>query len=179
MKTLSDLFLRTTEEDKAEFYDKIISSAIDKQNQLLEETKMHNKTLADKQGLTEETRAAIDEIHGQIDFLMGRSSLGVFHQAVYDKIEELEFQLQDLWGFSQDEAYHTHKHRYAFKAQWCGTQWECLTTGEKFVIPETVEERDFYSWGEAYVDVGRYGCYSRFSNCKEVQVPVVNVGGEE
>ena len=129
---------------------------------------MHNKILGDKLGISQEERDEIDRIHERLGDLVSRANLGVFNQSVYNAIEEYERQLQSLWGFPRNERKHTWKHRYKFKCTWVGRLFQCQSTGEIFEIPETVEERDFYSWGEAYVDVGRFDCYSRFSNCKEI-----------
>lgn len=55
------------------------------------------------------------EIRDQITQLMGRSGLGVFNQSVYDKIEQLEFELQEVLGFKQGGAKHTYKNLYKFE----------------------------------------------------------------
>lgn len=62
------------------------------------------------------------EIREQITKLMGRSGLGVFNQSVYDKIEQLEFELQEVLGFKQDDSKHQYKNLYKF---------ECSRFGEK------------------------------------------------
>lgn len=54
------------------------------------------------------------------------------------------------------------------KALWSGRVFRCNSTGEEMVIPDTVQERDFYPFGEAFVDVGRLGEYCRMGNCEEV-----------
>ena len=136
---------------------------------------MHNKILADKLDISQERRDKIDRIHKQLESLVDRANLGMFNQSVYNAIEEYEYQLQSLWGLPLDESKHTWKHQYKFKCTWVGRRFKCQSTGEIFEIPETVEERDFYSWGGAYVDVGRFNCYSRFSNCKEIVTEEFNV----
>lgn len=52
------------------------------------------------------------EIRDQIRKLMERSGLGVFNQSVYDKIEELEFDLQEVLGFKQGGTRHQYKNLY-------------------------------------------------------------------
>lgn len=130
---------------------------------------MHNKHLADQRNIPQEDREKIDELHLEVEMLVSRANLGVFDQSVYDKIEELEDQLQALWQFSIDPKFHRYKHDYKFKSQWVGKKYRCLTTGEVFTIPETIRETDFFSWGCAFVDIGRLNCYSRFSNCEEIK----------
>lgn len=62
------------------------------------------------------------EIRDQITKLMGSSGLGVFNQTVYDKIEELEFELQKVSGFKQDGARHQYKNLYKFECSWIGRE---------------------------------------------------------
>lgn len=121
----------------------------------------HNKTLAKLRGISEEDTQKIDEIHEQINELMNRASLGVFNYSVYNAIEQLEFWLQKLWKFEVNPTYHTYKHAYAFKVQWCGRRFRCVNTGEEFVIPFEVKERDYFAWGDVAVDVGRLNGYHR------------------
>lgn len=56
----------------------------------------------------------------------------------------------------------------SFKDVWAGRVFRCNSTGEELVIPDSVQERDFYPFGEAFVDVGRLGEYCRMGNCEEV-----------
>ena len=48
-----------------------------------------------------------------------------------------------------------------FRAKWAGRKFQCVKTGEVFVIPDNVYYRDFYQFGEAFIDVGD-GHYVRF-----------------
>lgn len=48
-----------------------------------------------------------------------------------------------------------------FKEAWVGRVFECINTGKRLTIPENVQERDFYSFGECFIDVGRWPYYSR------------------
>ena len=129
-----------------------------------------NRELAKRRDLSDEDISQIDEIHEQLESLITkRSPLGVFNQAVYDKIEDLEFRAQELWGFPQDKNFHTWKHVYEFKCQWVGRKFRCTKTGEEFTIPEDVYETAFYKIGEGYVDTGRLNFYSRFSGVQEIK----------
>lgn len=49
-----------------------------------------------------------------------------------------------------------------FRKEWVGRKFRCKTTGVVFTIPEDVRECDFFSFGESFIDVGRYGYYFRF-----------------
>lgn len=60
------------------------------------------------------------EIRDQITKLMERSGLGVFNQSVYDKIEELEFELQEVLWFKQDGSKHQYKNLYKLECSLFG-----------------------------------------------------------
>ena len=47
------------------------------------------------------------------------------------------------------------------RKEWAGRIFKCTKTGEVFVIPDDVRARDFFSFGESFVDVGD-GWYARF-----------------
>jgi len=136
----------------------------------------HNKTLAKLRGISEEDTQKIDEIHEQLEKLVSRATNGAFNTSVYNAIEQKEFELQALWGFPQDANYHSWKDAYAFKAQWCGRRYRCIDTGEEFVIPFEVRERDYFVVGNGAIDCGRLNGYHRIiGNVQEVKVPVVEL----
>lgn len=64
------------------------------------------------------------EIRDQITKLMERSGLGVFNQSVYDKIEQLEFELQKVLGFKEDKTRHQYKNLYKFGCSLFGGEIE-------------------------------------------------------
>lgn len=101
------------------------------------------------------------EIRDQITKLMGRSGLGVFNQSVYDKIEELEFELQEFWGDERNPTRHCYKKLYEFKCLWVGRKFKCIRTGEELVIPDTITYGSFFEFGNCFIDVGD-NYYSRF-----------------
>ena len=131
--------------------------------------KLINKWLAKERELSDEDCQKLDEIHQEISSILeNKAFFGTFDKDIYNHIEDLEYELQRLWGFEQNCAYHRHKHEYEFRCQWVGRKFRCNTTGMVFEIPKDVKERDFLSFGEAYLDVGRLNLYSRFSNCTEI-----------
>lgn len=131
---------------------------------------MVNIQLAKARGLSDEEIKQIECLHGSLKLCLECGCTHGYDEDLYKAIEQFEYLLQDLWGFPQDSDHHTWKHRYKFKSQWAGRTFRCNTTGEEYTIPNSVEERDFYSFGKAFVDVGRLDGYSRFSNCTEVEV---------
>lgn len=126
-----------------------------------------NRSLARERGLDETTIKLIEGIQDHISSIIEESQ-PPFNQHCYETIEYFENMLQHLWGFDVDETMHTWKHKYSFKMMWAGRKWRCLTTNEVFIVPPDVKPTDFYSWGEAFLDVGRDGGYYRVSNCEEI-----------
>ena len=125
------------------------------------------RRLAQRQGVDEATCLLIDRLHEEVEACM--------HAAILDGdvwaaevLSNYDYKLQELWNFPRDSKYHTLVKKYLFKKQWYGKIFKCTKTGEKFTIPYEVYETACYFFGDAMVDVGRYNCYSRFSNCVEV-----------
>lgn len=131
---------------------------------------MINMQLAEVRGLSDETIEWIKYLHEKMESYLEDGCLNGYSESLYTTIEKTEYVLQCLWGFPQDPDKHTWKHLYRFKCQWAGRTFRCAITGEEFTIPNSVEEGDFFSFGKAFVDVGRLDYYCRYSNCTEVGV---------
>ena len=130
-----------------------------------------NRLLSGMRGISEETLEEIERLHEVLEYaikiFITKSRYSEEFRLSF--ISDIEYCLQELWGFDKNPEFHTWNRRYLFKKQWVGTTWECVKTGEQFTIPYEVEERDFYQIGEGFIDVGRYGLYSRISGVKEVK----------
>lgn len=123
-----------------------------------------NRALASLKGISKENINKINKIHNILEeLILGSIVVGRDDVAVLDEIMDLEYQLQELWGYPLNSAFHTWRRRYLFKKQWAFTTWECQKTGERFTIPYDVEEIDYFKIGEGWIDVGRYNLYSRMS----------------
>ena len=121
-----------------------------------------NRMLAQMRGISAESVKAIDLIHEELEKMIeNHVSLGTEESLVLEEIERLEYRLQDLWKFPRDPEKHTWKTRYLFKNNWANTTWRCEETGDVVTIPFEVEETDFFLIGNGYIDVGRWGSYSR------------------
>lgn len=129
-----------------------------------------NMELAEERGLSKETITLIGDCQNQLtDIIEKRVGQG-FSKEIYNYIEQREYELQALWGFSQDSSYHTWKKRYEFKCQWANRTFRCKDTGVEFTIPECVEEGAFFIIGQGFLDVGRLNDYSRRGgNLEEVK----------
>lgn len=130
---------------------------------------MINLQLVKCKNLSEEAVSEIESIHYKLNKLMCRASLGAFNQSVYDRIEELEFELQDWWGFEKHESKHKYKKLYQWRCDWIARRFKCLETGEVFQIPDDVYYNQFFKVGNGFVDVGD-GYYCRIGgNIEEVK----------
>ena len=130
----------------------------------------HNKELAKKQGISQEACIAIDELHKMQEQIVSRPDM--FFDNTEDAVEALHgisFALQWLWKFPLDKKMHKDVFDFEFNRMWAGLKYKCTKTGEIFTIPDDVKECDFFSFGEAFVDVGRRGSYCRMSNCISVE----------
>lgn len=129
-----------------------------------------NRQLAKDRGLSEDVINEIERIHNLIGKFTRAWVLSdeLFSQERKDKLHCLEYQLQRLWGFSEDHGYHRYAYEYEFKCQWVGKTYRCTKTGKEFTIPYEVNQCDLFPVGEGFVDVGRVYCYARFSGVEEV-----------
>lgn len=129
----------------------------------------YNKELAKQQGISQEACIAIDVLHKMREQIVSRPSM--FFESTEEAVEALHgiaFALQWLWGFPLNKKMHKDVFDFEFKQLWVGRKFKCSTTGEIFTIPDDVKECDFFSFGEAFVDVGRLGAYCRLSGCVSV-----------
>lgn len=129
-----------------------------------------NRTLAAQRGISEDVCKKIDQLHEDINEYITRAIKENISECLVEVyLKDLEFLLQELWGFPEDDRYHNYFKMYQFKKEWCGKRYQCKTTGEILTIPYSVKECDFFSFGEnCFVDVGRLNSYCRFSNCTEI-----------
>ena len=129
----------------------------------------HNKELAKQQGISQEACIAIDEMHKMREQIKARPSM--FFESTEEAVEALHgiaFALQWLWGFPLNKKMHKDVEAFEFSQAWKGRKFKCSTTGEVFTIPDSVKQCDYFSFGKAFVDVGRLGAYHRLSGCEEV-----------
>lgn len=121
-----------------------------------------NRILAKHQGLPESDVSLIDCIHDVLKNFILHAVLNKYPEDyVLHTLKEHEFTLQDLWKFERDESKHYYHKIYLFKKQWYGRVFRCKDTGTTFTIPISVIERDFFSIGEGYIDVGVWEGYYR------------------
>ena len=72
----------------------------------------YNEALADKQGISEVGRVALDKTYEQLFYALEHPEV---FGSVEDVVRELEFDLQALWKFPQDPKFH----RYQLEIKGC------------------------------------------------------------
>lgn len=128
------------------------------------------RKLAASRGVDERTCKEIDTLHLIIeDYILLAIKNSLLDDTVHTCLKELDFMLQQLWDFPEDEKFHTLYKKYLFKKHWVGRKYRCNKTGEEFTIPFDIYERDFFHVGEGFIDLGRLNCYSRFGGVTEVK----------
>lgn len=117
-----------------------------------------NMELAVKQGLSDTDVMLIDSIHTHLNLVINNISLEHDEQLVREHVRTMEFQLQELWGFSQDARYHQWVKRVSRRFRellYVGAVYRCKTTGETLTI--TAQELDAYKLviiGNGFIDFG-------------------------
>lgn len=125
----------------------------------------HNKALADERGISQQNREYIDQLHLMLEELIETYTLDVDFDKAYELCHDIEYLLQDLWGFSRNK--HFHSWAASLKQKWMNLTWtgrtfKCKDTGEVVVIPEEwVYEGSFIKVGDGALDLGRVNSYHR------------------
>lgn len=120
------------------------------------------RILGANRGLTEEALCRIDDMHIQNEELIRQflKNNTPEHIAV-EMLTAADYDLQLMWGFPMDRAFHTLPKQYLFRKAWYGRKFRCNDTGEEFEIPIDVYETAYYGVGNGGIDVGRYRAYHR------------------
>lgn len=117
-----------------------------------------NPELAKQRGLSEEAIAEIGELHTLIDDIVDAYGRTDDLYSTVATVRELEFRLQELWGFQKDSRYHTHVERIRRKdkeVHYLGNEYRCLKSG----VSHTITEQDLSSHrvipiGKGFIDFG-------------------------
>lgn len=120
-----------------------------------------NRQLALERGLSEESILEIDRIHSYLGALINTWIECPYSEELEEEIHELEFKLQALWGFPQDDRYHRWASEYNFMCQWYGRSFKCAKTGETITLGKDIYPKQFISFGKCAIDLGVPYGYSR------------------
>ena len=114
-----------------------------------------NIQLASERGV-EGNIPLISELHKTIRNITETAILNDIDTEIMREIfRDLEYTLQGLWEFELDESLHKYYREYLFKKLWWGRKFQCQDSGAELEIPFHVQECDFFSVGNGFVDVGR------------------------
>lgn len=130
-----------------------------------------NLTLAALRGVSNEDIKQIDKTHLQLEKLLllaHTTNSEEFNNKNLEYIKQLEYTLQDLWGFGRNSDRYTWCNEYLFKCQWVGRVFECESTGEQHTITHNIKEKEFITIGDGCIDLGVLNGYYRRSGVKEV-----------
>lgn len=120
-----------------------------------------NTELAKVRGISDEGVEAIDSIHEIIDCIIALADRNDDRETrlrAFDNVENLEYELQKLWGFDQNNVYHTWGQRL-FKRyrelDYVDSVYRCNQSGERRTIKlQDVEKGGVVTVGEGFIDFG-------------------------
>lgn len=69
----------------------------------------HNKALADKQGLSQDERIALEVIYERMNAILARPGMYGDPQDIPDIISGFEYVLQALWNFPMEPKFHRYQ----------------------------------------------------------------------
>lgn len=125
-----------------------------------------NTKLAKERGV-EGNIPLINQLHKTIREVTESAILNEIDNTVMEHVfEELEYLLQSLWDFPQNNSYHRYYKEFLFKKLWWGRTFKCQQSGTEFVVPYEVFEGAFYSVGNRFIDVGRMSTEGECLYCR-------------
>lgn len=128
-----------------------------------------NRELAEARGLSEYQIQEIDRLHVHLDKTMDYFIDQGWTQSREDEIHDIEYLLQQAWGFPKDCGYHRYAPQYAFVCQWYNRTLRCVETGEEITLGKDIHPKQFISFGKCAIDLGVLNGYSRkIGNIEEI-----------
>jgi hypothetical protein len=117
-----------------------------------------NRELAEARGLDEDAIRMIDYTHAQLEWLIDNLALDQDIDYIADVVRHNEFELQRLWGFTQDSRYHTWGRRLSKRVRelaYLGAVYRCKESGESLTIDkEALEGGALFGVGHGFIDFG-------------------------
>lgn len=115
-------------------------------------------------GISEYNHNRINLIHRQLtDMIEMSPNIPTLDRGyLYERCRDLEYDLQRLWGFTEDSRYHTWCDRLTRRLRehdYTGVTFQCAVTGTKRtveLIDITLNEYVLFSVGKGFVDFGGY-----------------------
>lgn len=119
-----------------------------------------NMVLAKEKGLTSYEIYLIEKLHSLFDELW-KNHQHFTKEELLEISHTLEYHMQTLWGFPQDKLYHYRTRDFYHTTQWAGTKITCNETGEVVILPEFVQEKQFFGVGKGFLDTGTNGYFRK------------------
>jgi hypothetical protein len=117
-----------------------------------------NMELAKALELSEETIKKIDTLHDYLEEFINEVTLDHDYEGCIGVVRNVEFQLQELWGFTRDSRYHTwvvKLHNHVRELQYLGAVYRCKETSEARTIgSEELFGSVLVSVGNGFIDFG-------------------------
>lgn len=125
-----------------------------------------NMQLAKQRGISQENIEAINTLHELLERLISSYTLEVDYQEAHELIRSVEFTLQKLWGFPQDELFHTwykKLNQRHMELTWVGRMFRDMDSGTQRTIRgrHDVRERGIFGVGMGFIDFGVANGYHR------------------
>lgn len=125
-----------------------------------------NMELAKQRGISQENIEAIDTLHEMLERLIASYTLEIPYEEARDLVRLAEVTLQYLWGFPQDDLYHTWYKRLNqrhMQLTWIGRTFRDMDSGTQRTIRDRhdVRERGIFGIGMGFIDFGVVGGYHR------------------
>lgn len=122
-----------------------------------------NPILVKSRGISDDDVVMINTLHAHLEMFIDETKAGDDYEARLAHVRSIEFQLQDLWGFTRDSAYHTWVNKLSDRfreLKYVGRTYRCKETG----LERTVEYTDLkiasYGYlfvvGKGFIDFGGY-----------------------
>lgn len=117
-----------------------------------------NMELAVKQGLCNGAIMLIDTLHEHLENVISNTTLDHDERLVRQHVKDIEYKLQELWGFSQESRYHTWCHKLSERLrelQYLGVAYRCKDTGETCTIKaQDLSDGVLMGVGRGFIDFG-------------------------
>lgn len=113
-----------------------------------------NPQLVKEMGVSESNVLLINSIHEQLEYLIENADCSEDRSWTHTLVEQAEFELQRLWGFTQDSMYHTwctRLHNRFREVDYLGAVYRCKETG----FERTVTDGDLVASSHALFGVGK------------------------
>lgn len=119
-----------------------------------------NMKLAEQQGLCNGAIMLIDTLHEHLENVISNTTFDHDESLVRLHVKDIEYKLQELWGFSQESRYHTWAHKLSKRLrelQYLGAVYRCKETGFEREVASgdlVASSHALFGVGNGFIDFG-------------------------